>query len=249
MKGLVLVILALILIFILNTRRVDGFVNGNIQVVVACYNEDMNWVSEEPFNGLDVVCYHKGSKEIQNCTAPNCRIESLPNIGRETHTYLYHIIENYTKLAPVTIFIPASWTDPEKKEVTLNVVDRANTTGDTVIPVYKVPDDLYGFQIDEWTSTNSGNKSNNVGSKILPCPHRPFGVWYKLNFPEFTTPWVHYKGLFAVSREHITRKPIEYYEKLLNYVNSDSNPEAGHYIERAWVSVFWPLPDECLIKI
>jgi len=249
MKGLVIIVLILVLILIINTRRVDGFVNGNIQVVVAAYNEDLSWITEEPFNGLDILCYHKGSKEIQNCKAPNCRIEKLPNVGRETHTYLHHIINNYDNLAPVTVFIPASWRDQEKNQMTLDVINKANTSVDTVFPVHKVPDDVYGFMLDEWTSTNNGNKQNNVSSKLLPSPQRPFGVWYKLNFPEISIPWVHYKGVFAVSRDDITKKPVEHYERLLNYVNTDSNPEAGHYIERAWVSVFWPISDECLIKI
>jgi hypothetical protein len=249
MKGLVIITLVLIIILIINTRRVDGFVNWNIQVVVAAYNEDVNWIAEEPFSGLDILCYHKGSKEIPNCNAPNCRIEKLPNVGRCDHTYLHHIVENYNNLAPVTVFIPGSWTDPEKKDITLKVVHTASSTGNTVIPAHRTPEDIYGFQIDEWTSTNNGNKSNNVGSKLLPCPQRPFGVWYKLNFPEISPPWVHYKGVFAVSREDITKNPVEHYERLLKYLNTDSNPEAGHYIERAWVSIFWPVSDECLIKI
>ena len=33
---------------------------------------------------------------------------NLPNIGREAHTYLYHIINNYDNLADINVFLPGS---------------------------------------------------------------------------------------------------------------------------------------------
>ena len=34
--------------------------------------------------------------------------EKLENVGRESHTYLHHIVEHYDELAPWTIFTQAS---------------------------------------------------------------------------------------------------------------------------------------------
>lgn len=240
MKNLVILILVFIIFLIINSKTTSGFTNENIQVVVSVYNEDMDWVAEEPFSGLDIICYHKGDKEIPSCNAPNCKIEKIPNVGRCDHTYLYHIIEKYDNLAPVTLFIPGSWKDPRKHDRTLEVLNKVHKTGETYIPSDPAPSDLYGFQIDYWESTNDKNKEKNVTSNMLPSPQRPFGVWMQMNLPDRPINKVQYSGVFAVSREDIRKNSIDFYKNLIKYVDSDSNPEAGHYIERAWYAIFHP---------
>ena len=50
--------------------------------------------------------YHKGT-DLQ---PPPLRLyawEKLPNVGRESHTYLYHIINKYETLPEITVFIQA----------------------------------------------------------------------------------------------------------------------------------------------
>ena len=67
------------------------------ELVIARYNEDLSWTTT--INDPDVYCtiYNKG-KPIDLPCIP------LPNIGRESHTYLQHIINNYNNLADITIF-------------------------------------------------------------------------------------------------------------------------------------------------
>ena len=64
-------------------------------IVVARYNEDIKWLDE--FNNFNVHLYNKGDDNLENST-------KLPNIGREAHTYLTHIVENYDNLDDVIIF-------------------------------------------------------------------------------------------------------------------------------------------------
>ena len=45
-------------------------------------------------------------------------------------------------------------------------------------------------------------------------------------------------GIFAVSRKDIHIHPRAYYEELLPYLETSSNPECGHYFERAWGAIF-----------
>ena len=44
-----------------------------------------------------VTIYNKGDSHIPNSI-------SLHNVGRESHTYLYHIVNNWDKLADRTVF-------------------------------------------------------------------------------------------------------------------------------------------------
>jgi Protein of unknown function (DUF3431) len=239
-KELILVFLV-VLFVIIYKQNTSSFIDENIQVVVAVYNEDMSWLKKEPFNGLDIICYNKGKNNLTECASPSCRVINLPNVGRCDHTYLYHIIENYGNLAPVTVFIPASWTDKGKKMKTLNLIEEARNNKNTNIPIQSVGNsELWGFQLDEWTSSNLNNKEKNETSVLQPCPQRPFGVWFKHNFPDTLMSKVQYNGIFAVSRDDILKNHVEHYKKFIRYLDNHSNPEAGHYIERAWYHIIFP---------
>jgi hypothetical protein len=74
-----------------------------IQIVVSRYNEDLSWILEEPFNKFQYIVYNKGTNE--NFEKKNVvKIVSLSNVGKNDHTYLHHIIENYSNLSDITIF-------------------------------------------------------------------------------------------------------------------------------------------------
>lgn len=64
----------------------------NVQVVIARYNESIEWASD-----LNAVIYNKG--DFLEGTIP------LENIGREAHTFLHHIITRYDELAEYTCFV------------------------------------------------------------------------------------------------------------------------------------------------
>jgi hypothetical protein len=71
--------------------------------VISRYNEDLEWLKEDPFNKYPVICYNKGlNNDYYQPT--NMKIINLENIGRIDHTILYHIITNYDSLASVSIF-------------------------------------------------------------------------------------------------------------------------------------------------
>jgi len=55
-----------------------------------------------------------------------------------------------------------------------------------------------------------------------------------------------YYGLFSVSKKHVHNHSKEYYIKLMKEFPRHSNPEVGHYFERAWVAIFHPIPQECI---
>ena len=69
------------------------------EIVVARYNENLDWLKKiKKSKDLKITVYNKGANDI------DVPFIQLPNIGRESHTYLYHIINNYDNLADQTIF-------------------------------------------------------------------------------------------------------------------------------------------------
>ena len=69
----------------------------SIELIIARYNEELSWVKNVPSN-IKVTIYNKGKNNISNSFI------KLPNVGRESNTYLEHIMKNYDNLANITIF-------------------------------------------------------------------------------------------------------------------------------------------------
>jgi protein YibB len=68
----------------------------DLEVVVARYNEDVNWVKELNYN---VTIYNKNNED--NDVFSN----NLPNVGREGHTFFHHIVTNYDNLPEYIAFV------------------------------------------------------------------------------------------------------------------------------------------------
>ena len=77
-----------------------------LTVVVAHYNEDLQWLTELEERA---VVYSKGDPTWNYQGAAHWT--NLPNIGREAHTYLYHIVHHYHDLSPITLFTQAGIED------------------------------------------------------------------------------------------------------------------------------------------
>ena len=75
----------------------DKFNKQEHTIVVSRYNENLDWLL--PYNDC-VTVYNKGKDAVNLKT-----VHTLKNIGREGHTYLYHIIENYNALSDRITFI------------------------------------------------------------------------------------------------------------------------------------------------
>ena len=72
-------------------------VRKSVEIVVAAYKEDLSWLDQVRH---PIIIYNKNDVEPQR----NEKIINLHNIGRESHTYLHHIIHNYDCLSDITIF-------------------------------------------------------------------------------------------------------------------------------------------------
>lgn len=221
-----------------------------VQLVIARYNEDLEFLQYQPFSDYkNVIIYNKGPT-LPKWYPSYAKIVSLPNVGKCDHTYLYHIIDNYDNLAKITVFLPASCTmNAIKTNKTYRVLQYVEKTQNSAFigqPVNDVGQDLYDFRIDWYVTANKENRQLNNGSAVKPCAIAPFGKWFYSNFGNTKTTLVDYTSIFAVAQDHILQHPKEYYENLIKYVDDDISPECGHFMERAWVTVFSPLPAECL---
>jgi hypothetical protein len=224
--------------------------NKNIQIIVSRYNENLEWMNEEPFNKFRYIVYNKGVNEDFEKKYVS-KIIKLPNVGRCDHTYLYHIVNNFHTLSSINVFFPGSLNMESKKKnatkILYNILKYKNAI---FLGTYSfnIQKEFENFTLDKWTCTNLSNKILNNESILSPAIIRPYGRWFKYHFGSIKVNNWCINGIFSIHKFDIKKHNIKRYIKLLVAVEKHSNPEVGHYIERSWAAIFHPLLITKVIK-
>jgi len=73
-------------------------------IVIARYNEDLSWVAQIP-EGFEIFIYNKGNPIVDiSVLAKAHHIINRPNFGRESETYLYHMLHHRRADDRFTVF-------------------------------------------------------------------------------------------------------------------------------------------------
>jgi hypothetical protein len=196
----------------------------NAQIVVARYNENISHLGA--FSNI-VIVYNKGDDNIP-CEYSTIK---LPNIGRESHTYLYHIINNYDNLADKTLFIQGRTSDHK----IFPIIDYFKE-GDFIGNISE-----YGINMIKNRIQYSGKYLNDLNNgNLIKSKYTPL-EWMKvigLNIEDSLIFKMVWGANFSLSKKKILEKPKIFYQNLLKYVEYHNNPEEGHFFERAWYSIF-----------
>lgn len=230
-----------------------------IDLVIARYKEPIDWLNNyKDFPFRRIYIYNK-SNTILECPATlqaKCNIESIPNVGVCDHTYLYHILKVYDDpaLADITVFLPASaYSNETKREKIGKILEytRENRPSMSGYRVHGDPknDKLGGpdFHLDEWKVTDEKNRETSADFRLTQANPRPFGAWYKKYFPNDALDKISLQGMFGITHKMIQQNPIGLYQSLIKTVDHDMFPEAAHYMERSWATLFKSIPYESLI--
>jgi hypothetical protein len=192
---------------------------SSTDIVVSRFVEDTDWLRRLEPHGR-VVLYSKNPDDSDANVIP------LPNLGREGHTYLHHIVENYDRLADVTVFIQARIDD--------------HLPGDPVKHVCRMKAEalLGGCSKPLWAlPANYDFRHPSYFGKELQPAECCLGEWFKnvLHCPFPSEHVLFYRnGLFAASRARIRGRPVQYYENIMRHLLHE-DPETGHFLERSWV--------------
>jgi hypothetical protein len=182
------------------------------ELVLSYYiNNNIEWIDNL---NIKTTIYNKTNEEIAN--QPSIL---LPNVGREIHTYFYHIINNYDNLHDWTYFSQAYPLDH------VDILPTIINEGEKLFTLSKinVTNEAHFF-------SNGGHFGQALISQGDGTPHHPGldlnGLWLEL-FKE-TPPPLEYEftpgAICCVSNKRIQSKPKEFYEKCLdltiNRINS-----------------------------
>ena len=244
---LILILILFFIIFYINNYKIfrEKYDNiNNINIVIARYNEKLEWLKEEPFNKYNYIVYNKGNNDNYYKSDKFIIDIKLENVGRETHTYLYHIINNYDNLSNLTIFVPGSLDLEIRHDRAKRLFNEIENNKNYDIFACILGDGTFNhnFTLDNWLSTNEDNRSLNTSESLKLSEIRPFGDWYTKVFGDLNKDGKCFtvNSTFALTKETILKKPKSYYENLITYVNEHHNHETVHYFERSWETVFYP---------
>jgi len=211
------------------------------EIVVSRYSENISWTKK--YNNF-ITLYNKGDDLIENSIRLN-------NIGREAHSYLYHIVNNYNNLAEYTCFLQGDPFNPHSPRL-YQYLDHVIHSNE-VLPEF--------FWISERIVESDFEYKREPYHKIFPnikyAYEKVFGEPPKIEKFFFGS-----GAQFCVSKNRIRERPIEFYQNVLNIFTHDPgeemdemslkllgnsginekfipvNPEMGLHMERFWGLVF-----------
>jgi hypothetical protein len=218
---------------------------SNVKIIISRYNENLNWLEESPFNEFQYIVYNKGFNDEFNKTNV-VSIINLPNVGKCDHTYMYHIVENFYNLDDILVFFPGSINIGYKKTRAIELLQRIKNNNFQVgifIGTYSrnIKEEFSNFVMDSYCTTSLENRENTDCNLTTKADIRPYGSWYIHNLGNTPVQFYTYKGIFSIHKDDILQHEKRRYESLLQQLEVSSNPEVGHYIERSWGAIFYPL--------
>lgn len=219
---------------------------SQIQLVVAYYNEDLSWIEYlRKECCIDNVLLISKKHKLHS----RYKLIHLDNVGKDAHSLMYYIVNNYENLPKYLLFCPGSILSQkapfkiEKFKYVINNLHKVDSLGIVTIPYVPwspyAPFD-YDFIIDRWGSSDPLNMSKNLDLK--PAKIRPFGKWYETyvdtDDSKIKKYGFSYNFIFFCNKQSILKKSKCFYKELLTQLSIDNDLEAIHYVERIIYSLY-----------
>ena len=216
-------------------------INKPLDVVIAHYKEDLSWVDKYLPENCRIFIYSK-SDMIPNCKRKYIH-KVLKNVGREGHTFLYHIINNYDKknLRENIIFTCGSINLIYKKIILLILLKNIGKykfnglLSNTNYLINKIDLDGNNKMLKNgYCSSNKYNKHKDCSLKVKKFRNiNEFADFFGLNIKTKSK-----LGVFIIKTNLIYNRPKSYYQKMIKYLDHADNTMNGHFLENSWYTIF-----------
>ena len=207
----------------------------SLEIVISHFCEKLDWLKS--FKSINKIIYEKGTVKKQNCPiyrqdikVENLKVTRLDNIGRESHTYLYHIINNYNNLAEHTVFVQGN---------------PLTHCSDIVCILQEFPRSLKKlFEFSKGCYCLC-----DVCLMERPVEWTRYEIFpdevYKKFFSVENNWFLYGSGAqYIVHKKCITNKPLDFYLSLFDYLTQQYMPDPEKHshvpwsLERLWPSIF-----------
>jgi hypothetical protein len=193
----------------------------SVEVVIARYHENVDWTTNFDIMRVSTL-YNKGNEnDIKHL--PFQKSLQLPNIGREGHTYLHHIITNYESLSDYTFFIQGKPFD-HCHNIIEYILNPKDALQKRIADVYLTNHKMYIENLDN---------VNHV--EIIPCMKR---VCIDLFGAEPCSFDFGPGAILLLEKNQILSRPKSFYEKCIKHLENEVCPTEGFVFERLWGLIF-----------
>ncbi len=211
--------------------------NKKNHIVVARYNEDLSWLKDISRVDTQIFIYNKGQK-IEIDFGPGVSVIEMKNVGRESHTYLHHIVNFFNDLPERIIFTQAHPDDHVSEDFKSRISDFLDSQSEfeyfskNVLEMKILEDGV------EESGNLNGSFWRNKHSLNSCCVTVPKEIIQELS----SRKWIFGTGaIFGVSKNSINKNPKKFYLQCLEILEKSSdvtNPPEGHAFERSWYLIF-----------
>jgi len=205
-----------------------------IELVVARYNEEVDWLYEwAPF--VDKITVYDKSDTPVKSLHPKLTVERLPNVGRESHTYAHHFATKYDSLCDVTICTQGRYDDHMTRAQFEALVrgQEQNVTHGLDIQWSSTPMQHFGWTVENnWSTAHMTPAGMSMAKFYLAYVGDDI-------VPEAEVSWWQ-NAEFRVTAHEVHGHARSKYAALEAALGGSPNPEAGHMMERFWRALFHP---------
>ena len=204
-------------------------------LIIARYHEPLNWLKYIDKSNNDIFIYNKGNDDI-------FYHKKLPNVGRESHTILTYIVDNYDSLPEHCIFLqgdPSAHTEHDSSVVTN--IDLRDKVFANKINNFIPGNNYHGFSFNYFSVTGTGNPPHMSWQYRDTPPHSPRSIFiHTLSQNEERVKHIEYPArvaaCFYVPKANILRHSKEVYKILLDehYIFE----KMPYVLECAWHLIF-----------
>lgn len=225
-------------------------------LVVAHYRENIAWLNDYVDSSHRVYLYCKDpvyctfglSDRVKN--SEKLVITHLPNVGREAHSYLFHINSHYPNIDRRTVFTLASLNyNPHRKISFLRayhndqpeaIVTELSKATQTSIGDYRITVKGRAYSLGD------GYDRKKPTSQVILEPIKPLSVWarhylgknfFNQSISLTVKPTCH-GAIFTASPKQIKTYSQSVYQSLLKRNSRGDLLEAGYYMERLWRNMY-----------
>jgi len=201
-------------------------------LVVAQYKENLDWIREIDRSLLENIFVYTKSDRSED--VPATKRFYLANVGRESHTYISHVVNNWDAISSGSssdfiFFVQGGPHDMGPR----NIMEWIKIVSEDDL------DHTYNFRMCSPNEFLSDGRCSQWAGQTKPAN---CGVmdWCRRHVnpePSEIMP-IFWNACFGVSRRLIALSDRHRYVKIMQDELSDINPECGHYCERLWYYIF-----------
>jgi GR25 family glycosyltransferase involved in LPS biosynthesis len=187
------------------TEVIKDIDNINFKVVISRYNEDVSWTNQLKYES---IVYNKNPEDLDSFE------NNLPNVGREGHTFMNFIVENYDNLPDYVAFLQG------------NPFDHC---GDVINIINNY--DFSSHFVPLGDIVNLSTSHTSINDQIIKYSTE---IGFKVTFPVNMVPGAQY----IISKDLILKNDIEFYKKILNSLSIGLYPQSGLDLEKTLFQIY-----------